>query len=110
MSDVLAIWEFIKAYPEAIATALVLAGGVYAVIRVIFGGLAQFRSWLRTTWDRLRDRPTIPRQTLRIVPQPESFYCNSAMWHNQPATSLSGAWSVTNITDRPVSLVSACIT
>jgi hypothetical protein len=48
--------------------------------------------------------------TLSIVPLGDSFYCSPALWHNQLATSLSGTWYFTNITDHPVSLVAAYIT
>jgi hypothetical protein len=47
--------------------------------------------------------------TLSTVPLGNSFFCNSAKWYNQHATSLSGVFSITNITDRPVSLVTAFI-
>jgi hypothetical protein len=108
MSYISSIWAFIKANPE-LSVALALVTAICTVIRFIFGGVAQFLSWLRNILDKLKGRPAIPRRTLRIVPQPNSLYCSSAKWYNKPATSLSGTWYFTNITDRPVSLIAAYI-
>jgi hypothetical protein len=106
ISDALA---FLKEHNIELALALTILGVVYAAIRKIFGGIAQFSSSVRILWDRLKGRPTIPRQTLRIVPVGNSLYCNSAKWYNQPATFLSGTWHFTNVTDHPVYLAAAYI-
>jgi hypothetical protein len=100
---------FLREHSIELGLAITIIGAAYTVIRLIFGGIAQFLSWLRIIWHRLVGRSTIPRQTLSIVAEGNSLFCSTGPHYNRTATALSGTWYITNITDHPVSLLAARI-
>jgi hypothetical protein len=102
------ISDFYNAHPILIGI-LVSIATILPLIQILFHGITRFVSWLRNIAARLSGRPIIPRQTLSILPEGNSLFCNTGMFYNEPATSLRGAWYITNITDRPVSLLAARI-
>ncbi len=108
------IWTYISelynAYPVLIGV-LGFVATILALIEIFSRRITRLVSWLRNLniADRLSGRPIIPRQTLSIVAEGNSLFCNTGMFYNKPATSLSGTWYFTNITDRPVSLLAARI-
>ena len=105
------IYDFYNAYPalSIIIAIFIVIATLLPLIEYTFRGVTWLTSCLRNVWRTLTSRPTIPRQTLRAVPEGNSLFCNAAVHYNSTATALSGTWYIMNITDRPVSLLAARI-
>ena len=102
---------FLKEHSTELTLAITIAGAAYAAIRVIFGRIAQFLSWLRrvvaslrNVWRLANGVPTIPSETVRIIPDEHRAYWHTEAWVDGPRTILSSTWDVLNILDRPVAL------
>lgn len=55
-------------------------------------------------------RPEIPRETIRIVPQPAGHRWHMGSVASRPAMQVVSDWFITNITNQPIHLVGAHIT
>jgi hypothetical protein len=77
----------------------------------------RFLQWIKpitslvcNAWRLLNHLPTIPTETVRIIPDEHKARWHTVTWANGlPRTILSGTWHFTNIIDRPVFILAIYI-
>lgn len=82
---------------------------------IIVTGLAAFtktgRSWVKRIvgWLAEKARPTVPSQTLRVVPSSFKRWWHMGKTNDKPAMQVVTSLYVTNVTDKPVHILSTII-
>src|SRR5574341_163056 len=81
--------------------------GIFTILGFIFkwgkGIIVKIRHFI------IRYRPKIPRETMRIIPQPPGHWWHMGSINKQPAMQLVSNWYVTNITNDPVIILGSRI-
>lgn len=92
------------------STLLLLTAGA-ALLSIIFHVLGIFKwvyQWGKNAINYFRRfRVEVPRETVRVIPQPHRSRWIESIEGDKPAMHLEGWWTVTNITDQPVQITSA---
>ena len=90
--------EFLHSPIEVIAALTVIVGATLA-------SFGKTREFLLNTWRRLRLKPAIPRETLRIVQDTRTSFSGPARRGETPLTQVNFDGHVTNISDKPVRIL-----
>ena len=98
-------WEELQQHPIAAISSLI----------AIIIGLAALTKKGRTIvkrfiyWAVEKAKPSVPTQTLRVVPNTHERWWHMGKSHDKPAMQIVTSLHVTNITDKPVQIVSTII-
>jgi hypothetical protein len=94
--------EFAKSPVEVIAALTVVGGATSAAFR-------EGRLFWRNLWARVRSKPVVPSETLRIVQDVNASYWGEGRIGDTPATQVTMDGHATNISEQPVRILRADI-